>query len=314
MRFEFSIGYADRVAADANVLIQDAIWAAQTAALGHPREHRPGDRTRTRRRARLAAALDDALLDGTGLSVVFEPLVDVRTGRAVGAETLARWSHADWGSVSPGEFIPIAEQNRSMLDLGEWVLDAACRAAAAQTRHRLIAVNLSGVEVAHPDLHERVLRTVDRHQVDPATLILEITESVLAGVIDTASVDLHRLAAAGVKLSIDDFGTEASGLTRLLALPWWSLKLDRSLVAQLGSVDSPSGTLIHAVTKLCSELGAKVVAEGVETSETLGLVTDLGCHLAQGWVFGRGRADLVDAWADQAPPGHIFPGAVPAPR
>ena len=315
LRFEFSIGYADRVnVPDAKFLIQDAIWAAHAAEPRLPRDYHAGDRTAARRRARLGAALDDALLDGAGLSVVFEPLVDVRTGQAIGAETLARWTTTHWGSVSPSEFIPIAEQTRSMLDLGEWVLQTACRAAAAQPSPRLIAVNLSGPEVAHPDLYRRVMRTIDSQGVDPSMVVLEITETVLADVVDTASESLRKLAAAGAKLSIDDFGTQASGLTRLLVLPWWSLKLDRSLITRLDSVDSQSAALVRAVSNLCSELGAKVVAEGVETAETLRLVTELGCQLAQGWVFGKGRPDLSDAWADQSPDGYVFPGAVPSPR
>ena len=325
VRLDFAIGYAEvgtaREAAgeerrrsqpiDARGLVRDAIWAAQSASSGQPAAFDAGARTALRRRARLAAALDDSLLDGRGLSVVFEPLVDVRTGRAVGAETLARWAPAEWGPVSPGEFIPIAEQSKAMLDLGDWVLNTACRAAAAQPVQRLVAVNVSGVEVAHPDLYRRVMRAADDHQVDPSTVILEITETVISEAIENAAPALRALAAAGIKLSIDDFGTEASGLARLLALPWWSLKLDRSLILRLDSAESASAALIRAVVGLCGDLGAKVVAEGVETPHALRLITDLGCDLAQGWVFGKGRPELGDAWLDQSPPGYRFPGVIP---
>ena len=326
VRLEFAIGYAEVGTAlggagserrrskpiDARGLIRDAVWAAQSAPPGTPTAFDAGARSTLRRRARLAAALDESLLDGSGLSVVFEPLVDVRTGRSVGAETLARWAPAEWGSVSPGEFIPIAEQSRAMLDLGEWVLGTACRAVAAQPVQRQVAVNISGVEVAHPDLYRRVMRVVDEHRIDPSMLILEITETVISEAIDAAASSLKGLVAAGVKLSIDDFGTEASGLARLLALPWFSLKLDRSLILRLDSEDGTSASLIRAVVGLCGDLGTKVVAEGVETPNALSLISKLGCDLAQGWVFGKGRPNLADAWADQQPPGYRFPGVIPA--
>ena len=318
VRLEFAIGSAFREAhvgpgGDAYLVstVQDAIWAAQSSSGGAPQRFDPHLRGQVARRARLAAALDDALLDRSGLSLVYEPLVDLRTGRSIGAEALARWNPPGLGPVTPGEFIPIAERNGSILDLGEFVLDTACRAAAAESSNRLIAVNLSGVEVGHPDFYERVMRVVDAAKVDPSLVVLEITESVANAVVSRATPALLALSAAGLKLSIDDFGTESSGLHRLLALPWWSLKLDRSMVAQVNEVGSPSALMVRTVVNLCDEVGVKVVAEGIETAGSLELMTALGCHLAQGWLFGRGRARLADAWADQRPEGVAFPGVVP---
>ena len=314
VRPEFVIGYSARTLAageDSVGLVQDAVWAAQEAEPGTPSRFDPDQRRLTRRRARLSALMHDAVVDGTGLSVVFEPIVDLRNGRTIGAETLARWSPPDFGPVSPAEFIPIAERGRAMLGLGQWVLTRACTAAVAQLSAQpggemLIGVNLAGIEVAQPDLYSRVMRTLETVGLPPQHLTLEITETVVSETIEIAGRGLRALAAAGVRLSMDDFGTASSGLSRMIVLPWNSIKLDRSFVIGLDSAQSPQAALIRAVAQLSGELGFHTVAEGVEDVRCLELVTDLGCDLAQGWVFGKGRVDLSAAWADQRPIGPTF--------
>ena len=306
VRIGFGIGYAERVVPageDPAALIQDAVWAAQNGDGRHPRAFDPDLRTATLRRAQLSALLEDALVDASGLSLVYEPLVNLRSGETIGAESLARWNPPGWGSISPGEFIPLAESGTAMLDLGEWVMRTACRAAAGTGGRALIGVNLSGVEVAHPDLYPRVMRILDDTALDPARLTIEITETVVGATVRDAAPALGRLVAAGVRLSMDDFGTQSSGLLRVLALPWHSIKLDRTLVVGIESAESPRAALVRSIVGVADELGATIVAEGVEDVRTLELMAALGCHIAQGWVFGRGRALLAEAWAEQRPVG-----------
>ena len=306
LKLDFGIGFTEQqvTAGDDPVnLIQDAVWAAQHGEAPGPTAFDPERRSAVVRRAQLGARLEDALVDGSGLSLVYEPLVDLSSGRTIGAESLTRWNPLEWGPVSPVEFIPLAESGTSMLDLGEWVMRTACRAAVLAERERLIGVNMAGIEVAHPDLYRRVMSILDDTGMDPALLIIEITETVVGAVVRDAAPALQRLVAAGVRLSMDDFGTESSGLQRVLALPWNSIKLDRSLVFGIGSVESPRASLIRSVVGVAEDLGATIVAEGVEDVSTLEVIGDLGCHTAQGWVFGRGRPNLDDAWADHELPG-----------
>ena len=317
VRVEFGIGFAERRASgppDPVGVMQDAVWAAQVSGSGEPSPFDPARRAAIRRRAQLGALLDDALDHGSGLSLVYEPIVDLRSGLTVGAEALARWDPPGWGAVGPTEFIPIAEAGPSILQLGTFVMSAACQAAAQAEHRQLVAVNVSGAELAHPDLYRRVMRTLADTGLEPALLTMEITERVVDESVARAADALRRLVSAGVKLSMDDFGTESSGLLRLLKLPWSSVKLDRSLVHGIESLDSPRATLIRSIVEVTGDLGATVVAEGVEDVETLFMVRNLGCQTAQGWVFGRGRADLAAAWNEHHPVGWDVRSPIPPQR
>ena len=306
VRLTFTIGFsvAQLQPGDAAwPVTQDALWAAQTAELGHPRRFRLADRQAAVRRAELGALLEQTVAAGPELTLVFEPIVDLATGRAVAAEALARWNPPGRGPVSPGEFIPLAEQTGAILPLGQRVLTDACAAARTAPPDRAVAINVSGVELAQGNLYQRIMQALTAAGVPPQQLILEITETTVNDIVDAARDQLWSLAAAGVRLSMDDFGTAASGLARLLVLPWSYVKLDRSLLRGLRAIDSSRAALIRAISHLCLDLGAATIAEGVETGEALELVTALGCQYAQGWIFGKGRPQLSDAWIlGQIPP------------
>ena len=314
VRVDFGIGFAERRVGgspDPSDVVQDAIWAAQGNAAGTPAPFDPARRSAIRRRAQLAALLDDALDTGSGLSVAYEPIVDLRSGRTVGAEALARWHPTDWGVVAPSEFIPIAEAGASILRLGDFVMGTSCRAAARTGGRHQIAVNVSGAELSHPDFYGRVMRVMADTGLEPALLTIEITERVVDDAVTQAADALRRLVSTGVKLAMDDFGTEASGLLRLLALPWHSVKLDRSLVDGIDALDSPRAALIRSVLEVTGDLGTTVVAEGIEDVPTLVLVRDLGCHHAQGFVFGRSSRDLREAWSEHHPSGWDLHSPIP---
>ena len=315
LRVDFTIGFTtDTVPPgtdETGTQIQNAALAAQGGQPGRPQRYDAMTRAVSGRRAILAAALEDSLLDGTDLTVVFEPMVDVRTGRPIGAQARTRWRTPDGSTLGWPDLGELADQARAQLDLGEWQLKSACAAASAEFIQREIAVNLSGAEIVDPALYARVMRSLEVHQIDPQMLVLEIGESLINSAVETAADELRRLAAVGVKLSVDDFGTEASALSRLLVMPWWSLKLDPALIRPMVSIDSNAASLVRAVVGLCEDVGAKVVANGVDNIDSLRLVAQTGCDFAQGRVFGVGRTELSDAWADQRPPGFTFPGVIP---
>ena len=215
LRVDFTIGYTVGTMVPgsdaARSHVQNAILAAQHGQPGQAQKYDATTRASSGRRARLAAALEDSLLDGTDLAVVFEPMVDVRTGRPVGAEAQTRWRGPDGSPISPDELGAVADQARARLDLGEWQLNAACAAASVEFIQREIAVNVSAPELLDPALYSRVMRSLDVHQIDPAMLVLEISESLVNTAVESAANELRRLAAVGIKLSIDDFRNRGLG-------------------------------------------------------------------------------------------------------
>ncbi|WP_196073480.1 EAL domain-containing protein [Nakamurella alba] len=325
VRVDHAVGWAHRTATATrrpNGVVGDATWAARTAAPGRPAVFDPVHRTAIRRRAEIGALLDrslTALSTGTpahvaesGFSIVFEPVVSLRDGETVAAETLARWRAPGIGPVSPGEFIPIAEQNRNITALGDWVLGEACLRAARSSAVRAVAVNLSGDELVRPDLYGRVMRALHNAGLDPRRLILEVTETVVDAAVDAGAGALKSLAAKGVSLYLDDFGAASSGLARLVALPWSVIKLDRWFLSGL-TRDSQRAALVGSIAQLARRLGVDTLAEGVEDVRTLELVRDLGCDLVQGWVFGQARATLAQAWQQHVPRDFQLAARVPAP-
>lgn len=240
-------------------------------------------------RIKLESGLRSAIMDHE-ISVLFQPIVDLTTGRITGAETLARWNSPTLGFVSPARFIPIAEDTGLIIPLGASVLDDACR-AAADWRRRLdpnfqVNVNLSLRQLLENDLIDAVRLALDFHQLDPAGLHLEITESLAVRDYERVIEQLKALKALGVGLAIDDFGTGYSSLSYLQRLPIDTVKIDRSFVTMLGIEQAPTA-IIMAIITLCRAMGFKVVAEGVETPEQVLRLGDLGCHAAQGFLYSK---------------------------
>ena len=223
------------------------------------------------------------------LTLHFQPKLRATTGELAGVEALLRWHHPTRGMVSPAEFIPVAERFGLIGELGQWVIDEACR--HLRLWHDLgldipVAVNLSVHQLRQPDLEQRVREALRRHRVPARMLIMEITESVAMEDIEASLRVFDMLDQIGVRLSIDDFGTGYSSLSYLRRLPARQLKIDRSFVRDLdSSLDAQA--IVEAVVRLAHALGLKVVAEGVETQDQAEILAQLHCDELQGFLFAR---------------------------
>jgi EAL domain-containing protein (putative c-di-GMP-specific phosphodiesterase class I) len=224
-----------------------------------------------------------------GLHVEYQPVVDLATRRTVGAEALVRWHHPQLGPIPPDRFIPLAEETGLIVDIGAFVLRAACRELAELKRRGKtisIAVNVSAVQFTAPGLVSLVQAELEAAGVEPGRLVVELTENVLLVDSDRQLDIMRRLRALGVRLALDDFGTGHSSLTYLRRFPVDVVKIDRSFVRHIAT-QTQDRAIVEAVVTLARALHLEVVAEGVEESEDATLLADLGCHRAQGWLFGR---------------------------
>ena len=226
----------------------------------------------------------------------YQPVVDLRLGRILGFEALVRWQHPTRGLLSPAGFIPAAEATGLIVPIGRWVLEEACRQAHAWQLATLteppltMSANLSARELREPGLIEGVADILERTGVDPATIVLEITETSMVEDADGAIATLQALKALGVRLAIDDFGTGYSSLSYLRRLPVDVLKLDRSFVVPSGRGDRESA-LVDAVFRLGRSLGLVTIAEGIEDAEQRDRLISLGCRVGQGYLFARPMAE-----------------------
>ncbi|MDP9348672.1 MAG: EAL domain-containing protein [Gemmatimonadota bacterium] len=231
------------------------------------------------------------------LRLFYQPIVDLGSGRIDGVEALVRWEHPDRGWIPPGDFIPTAEETGLIHGIGQWVLEEACRTLQRwrDGRPLTVSVNLSGRQLAQPDLVEQVARTLRDTGADPRGLKLEVTESVVVENPESAAETLRSFRALGIEMYMDDFGTGYSSLSYLHRLPLDALKIDRSFVSRIG-VDPEGTVVVRTIATLAHSLGLSVVAEGVETPEQLRILRELGCEYAQGYLFSR----PVDAEATRA--------------
>ena len=255
-------------------------------------------RERAVRRLATSSALHRAV-EREEFRVVYQPTVRLSTGEVEGVEALLRWDRPEHGIVPPGEFVPLAEENGLIVPIGAFVLDAACQQARHWTQVTgpglgpTVSVNLSARQLVDPGLLPLVRRALERSGVDPATIALEITESVLMGDVAASGSVLAELKALGLRLYVDDFGTGYSSLTYLRRFPVDGVKVDRTFVAGLGT-SSDDDAIVRAVIGLAHGLGLVAVAEGVETQAQLDVLVDLRCDIAQGYHLGRpAEADLV---------------------
>ena len=220
------------------------------------------------------------------LRLMYQPKFQAPSGPVVGFEALLRWQHPQYGLLSPDAFLPLAEKT----GIGEGVLDEACRQLNAwhEAGHQQwsVAVNLSTMQFEQPDLVEMVMGCLERHQVTPDKLILEVTETTAMSNPDESVRLLTRLTELGVKASIDDFGTGYSSLLYLKRLPASELKIDRAFVNELRA-EGEDATIVSAIVALAKTLNLRVVAEGVETVEQQQFLTELGCNTLQGYLLGR---------------------------
>ncbi|RKE84103.1 EAL domain-containing protein [Rhizobium sp. AG855] len=224
------------------------------------------------------------------LSLAYQPQVD-RDGRVTGAEALLRWQHPTRGAVSPAEFVPLAEEMGIMPVLGAWVLDEAGRTLARWQADPALArltlsVNVSASQFNESDFTATIRQLLASHAIAPARLRLELTESVLLSGLEPVAEKMEILKRDGVAVSLDDFGTGYSSLAYLRRLPVNELKIDRSFVAGLADSDRATA-LVRSIVSIARDLDLQVVAEGVETPAQHAILREIGCHLFQGWLFGR---------------------------
>jgi EAL domain-containing protein (putative c-di-GMP-specific phosphodiesterase class I) len=219
------------------------------------------------------------------LSAHYQPLARIG-GEIVGMEALCRWRHPTRGPVPPGEFIPLAEESGTIIQIGEWMLREACREAASWKKQINIAINLSPIQFRHGDLVGLVHSVLLETGLAPGRLELEITESVLIEDLAGGLAILRRLKALGVGISMDDFGTGYSSLSYLQSFPFDKIKIDQSFISKLGT--SPqSATIVRGVVGLARGLDMPVVAEGVETELQRAFLADEYCDQIQGFLVGR---------------------------
>ena len=218
--------------------------------------------------------------------LLFQPIVDSQTTKPVGFEALLRWNHPVRGIVSPGEFIPMAEELGLIVQIGNWVVHAACATAASWPENISIAVNISALQITDGGLGLTVIAALNASSLSPRRLELEITESVLLENPEPTLRILHQLRALGIQFSLDDYGTGYSSLRSLRSFPFDKIKIDQSFVRDLTHAHQNS-LIVHSVCSLAKGLGMTTVAEGVETAEQMQLLHAAGCDAVQGYLFGR---------------------------
>ena len=230
---------------------------------------------------------------GTGqLSLHYQPKIDLVSDEVVGTEALLRWTHPTRGNIPPNEFIPLAERTGLIHGLTRYVLELVVTQmdrwdeAGAEFAHLPVAVNLSSRNLVEPSFADFVEDLLASHDMDPARLELEVTESALIEDPVRSNAMLNRLAALGVTIAVDDFGTGYTSMAQLEQMPLKTLKIDRSFVARMVS-DSSGLTLVRAIVELAHEFGLEVVAEGVEDEDAIHLLQQMGCDIGQGFHWSR---------------------------
>jgi diguanylate cyclase (GGDEF)-like protein len=239
----------------------------------------------------MKADLQRAMEQG-GLCVHYQPVVQLSTGRTIAVEALLRWQHSDRGLLSPAEFVPLAEETGLIINIDQMVLRESLRQLRVW-KHTLgsdapahVSVNVSSRALRDPDFPRRVLTDVHEAKVDPANLLLEITETVLLEDLDTACARLQHLRDAGVRIAIDDFGTGYSSLGYLRRLPVDVVKIDRTFVAGIETAGEER-SLTLAIVRMLGMFDVEIIAEGIETGEQLAYVQAMGCDLGQGYGLAR---------------------------
>lgn len=295
VRLSSSFGFA--VYPFAGEVFEDLLKSADTALYRSKRRGR-GQITvysqeiaqEMKRATQLEQALRNAII-ANEVDVHFQPIVDLRNDAVVGFEALARWCDADLGYVSPAVFVPLAEERGFIDSLAEVLLRKAAHAALSWPKELFLSFNLSSAQLTDPTTSRRLLSIISQIGLDPRRLELEITETAVMADADIAQKIVAELRAAGVRVSLDDFGTGQSSLGRLRDFSFDKVKIDRAFVSRI-SADRASEHIIKAIVSMCEGLELEVVAEGIEDfSEALKLKA-LGCGLGQGYFYGK-PADAV---------------------
>jgi diguanylate cyclase (GGDEF)-like protein len=288
-------GLARGIAEAAEAMLRDAdiaMYRAKTGGRGRWALFEPEMHAAAVERLALEADLRAAIEAGA-FTVAYQPIVGLAAADLVGVEALMRWTHPTRGAIPPADFIPLAEETGLIIPLGRWILGAACRQGAAWQAERgpdappiTITVNVSGRQLEDPAFNDDVAAAIDESGINPATLVLELTESTIAQNPEAARARLVALKTLGVRLAIDDFGTGYSSLSYLQQFPIDVLKIDKTFVDNVTRGGSHAA-LARTIVALADALEVKCVAEGVEESEQRACLRELGCSLGQGYHFAR---------------------------
>jgi len=279
-------------ASSPNALLQMAdvaMYRAKTDGRGIYRIYSPEMGHKVRRYHYLLEELRLAIASN-GFSLSFQPIIKIDDCSINYFEALIRWNHPVEGNISPVEFIPIAEESNLILELGDWILEEACRQMAAWYNAGMkkvsMSVNVSGIQLKHRPLHDWVMATLDKVGLPPKALMIEITESCFIEAADSTIEELEKLRAKGVKIAIDDFGTGFSSLSYLANLPVDTLKIDRMFITE-AQENAKYHKILQSINELAVKLDLKVVAEGVEYSEQFEMLRELGVDHIQGYFISR---------------------------
>jgi len=279
-----------------------AMDAAKRGRLGQAL-YEPAQDQHSPERLALSGALRDAIERGE-LTLHYQPQVDLASGHVCSVEALVRWPHPVHGLIPPDQFIPLAEQTGLIAPLTDWVLADAIRQGRAWQRAGLllgVSVNLSMWNLHDPALPDRVAALLHTHGLAPAWLRLELTESALMADTDRSMDVLARLAALGVHLAVDDFGSGYSSLAYLKKLPVDELKIDKGFVREMAT-DETDRAIVASTVGMGHALGLRVVAEGIEDQATWELLAGMGCDVAQGYYVARPLPpDALVRWLREAP-------------
>jgi diguanylate cyclase (GGDEF)-like protein len=266
-----------------------ALYAAKREGRNRFRRYDEALARVTRRRLTIENGLEQALRAGQ-FRMAYQPIVRARSGLVAGFEALVRWDSPDHGAVSPTEFVPVAEETGLILDLGDWITRQAfkdCRRWGGP----YVSVNLSARQFLRQNVAERILRYAEEADLAPSRIQIELTETAIIDDVERAAHNLQVLRQAGMSVALDDFGTGYSSLTYLNQFAIDCIKIDKSFVDNV-AVDRQSAIIVASLTRLASQLGMGVVAEGVETEPQRDVLTAAGCGALQGFFFGRPMSPL----------------------
>jgi diguanylate cyclase (GGDEF)-like protein len=247
--------------------------------------HDSGMENDAKRLLQIEQALRTAI-SSAAVDVFFQPIISFSSNRISGFECLARWNDADLGMVPPDVFISVAERRGLITPLSKVLFSKALGAMAHWPDNMFMAFNLSPSQLIDHSTSKNLIAQIHQHHIDPARVEFEVTETAVMINPAAAARVIHEIKASGVRISLDDFGTGQSSLSRLRELPFDKLKIDRSFVSNL-TEDKASETITRAILAMCEGLGISTVAEGIETKEQAAKLIEMGCHYGQGYLFGR---------------------------